>query len=170
MNCKRTIETSPAQHGALSSAMAFPSKETDCLPKKRLPKFAIAGITSFNSSKETAKILIHDDMNNELKAIETNTKSALDSKKIASTEPKTKKIIDVKASILEKSVKGNSSLDKMVTGCILSASSIATVKEIAGKDKKGLIDSTLPRREGLPRRTLRVDVEQFETEVRIQQT
>ena len=165
MNYKRTIETSPAQQDALSSTIALPSKETDRLPKKRLPKFAMAGITSLNSSKETAKILIHDYMKNEWKTTETNTESALDSKKIVST----KRITDLKASILEKSVEGNSSLDNFGTVQMLLASSITKVKGIADKDKKGLIDSTLARNEGLPSRALRVEVEQFETEVRIQE-
>lgn len=150
-------------------AVYFPSMEIDRIARKRLPKFAIAGITNFNSSKETTKNRINGDRNYEANTIETNTETVLiglDSIKNDTTGSKMKKNIDLNASTLKNLVERNSAPDNTAVGHNLSAPSTAIVRRITKKGKNGLIDSTLSRNEELPGRVLRVEVERFETEVR----
>jgi hypothetical protein len=132
----------------LTEAVYLPSKETDRKARKRLPKFAIEGITNLNTSTETTKSLTNGNRNYEANTIEKITESVfsgLDSKKSDSTGSKMKKNIDVKAS-----VERNSYPDNTTVGHNLSELSTATVRRKTNKGMYGLFESTLSENEELP--------------------
>ena len=132
----------------MTEAVYLPSKETDRKARKRLPKFAIEGITNLNTSTETTKSLTNGNRNYEDNTIEKITESVfigLDSKKSDSTGSKMKKNIDVKAS-----VERNSYPDNTTVGHNLSELSTATVRRKTNKGMYGLFESTLSENEELP--------------------